>query len=551
MSAPATSSGFQIASALRALVLHGLLFILLVLTGIGLSMLLGAALRGFDTEGDLYLEMSIAISFTAICCPLALLLWRLLRQRLADPTPVESLVFSVQGAAVYLIALITSSGAVLELLALLVSDAATRAWQPLLGTALSWGLVGIWQLRMLQNPRYAPRELPALALLLGHGYTLVLAGWGLMLAVRASIDLLFFAEPSLIGASPLPRLSGAVLWALGALAFWFWHEKILGAQRLNDRLASVLRVLLGICLPAAATLGAAAALLNIAIPLPADAAAIAGRFEEFGGWAIAGVLVGALLWIYHQGSLSAAARWLILLRRQVISGIALALLASGLGMMVNALLAAASASLSSGTAPAVLRTGIALLVIGAMAWSWQFRPLAPADPESRRIYLVLFFGCSALVALVSLLVIGYRVVTLLLGGAMDTGAIDYLRAPIGWLVSTAGVAAYHFALWKADRQQLGESSGQRTTAPASQPLELTVVAALGSDALLQPLRADGQIQLRFIPAAGDPVPVSEQESAARQIAERLAQDATALLAQLDQHGQVHFTCLVAQDARTS
>ena len=53
-----------------------------------------------------------------------------------------------------------------------------------------------------------------------------------------------------------------------------------------------------------------------------------------------------------------------------------------------------------------------------------------------------------MVALVTLLVIGFRLFEFMLGDAGGAGLLERVRAPLGLLVATGLVAGYHFALWR-------------------------------------------------------------------------------------------------------
>jgi hypothetical protein len=77
------------------------------------------------------------------------------------------------------------------------------------------------------------------------------------------------------------------------------------------------------------------------------------------------------------------------------------------------------------------------------------------------VYLIAFFGVSAVVALITLLVIGYRVFEFLLGDVTGGSLLDRIRAPFGLLVGAALVAGYHFALWRHDRALLAAAQPAR------------------------------------------------------------------------------------------
>ena len=553
MGTPAKTATGQTVNALRGLILHGLLLILLVLLGIGLSLLISMSLRGLAVNDDRQLVLATALAFTVIPGPLVWALWVWIRKKLVNAHPTDAAIWSMQGSAVYLIALVMSSTALLQLLSSLVGGTAADTWQDKTGTVLGWGLIAFWQFRMLNSVKYAPRELPHLAVTLGNAYALGLAGFSLAMALRTSLELIFVPAVTLVGQSPLPRLLGAVVWALGAAVLWFWHWKLQRVQTLRDIFSSFVVMLVGVCGAALATLLAAAATLNIIVPLPWDIAAMGERFAGFGPLAISALLSGAIFWTYHHWQLAGRGTLVVSVSRQIISGVSLALLASGLGMVVNALLASISSPLNSETAPSVLRTGIALALVGILFWVKYFQPGSPADPESRRVYLVLFFGVSAVVALVALLIVGYRVFEMLVGGASPAlNLLDYIRAPLGWLLATAGVSAYHFALWKSDRERLAALRLQAPAAPsedAPAPAEpapeavrtVIVVAPHGSDHLLSTLQLTEGLAVRWIASSGPRLPEEITQQLVNRITEALATRPGSLLAVADADGQLSVT----------
>ena len=116
-----------------------------------------------------------------------------------------------------------------------------------------------------------------------------------------------------------------------------------------------------------------------------------------------------------------------------------------------------------------------------LAWKPDKQPRsAAAIPSGRRIYLIAFFGVSAVVALIALLVIAYRIFEFLLGGVLGGSVVDRIRGPLGLLVAAGLVAGYHFALWRRDRALLTAAGAVRrrvidqvtlVAGPGSEPVE--------------------------------------------------------------------------------
>ena len=62
------------------------------------------------------------------------------------------------------------------------------------------------------------------------------------------------------------------------------------------------------------------------------------------------------------------------------------------------------------------------------------------------MYLIAVFGISAVVALIALLFVGYRLFEFGLDPTTGESLIDRVRAPLGVLIATALVFGYHFAV---------------------------------------------------------------------------------------------------------
>jgi len=196
---------------------------------------------------------------------------------------------------------------------------------------------------------------------------------------------------------------------------------------------------------------------------------LGGILDPLGPY-LAAALVGALVWRYHArlaARRSAATRGTATL---VTSGLALASAATGVGVVVNSLLAVLTDPLVGSDTRTLLLGGLSALIVGGPLWWAAWRPLAPrvldrtshgGAGNGRRVYLVLVFGLSAVVALVTLLVIGFRLFEFGLGGTADRSVLEGVRAPLGLLVATGLVAGYHFAVWRQDRSLLAVPEGRQ------------------------------------------------------------------------------------------
>jgi hypothetical protein len=204
-----------------------------------------------------------------------------------------------------------------------------------------------------------------------------------------------------------------------------------------------------------------------------------GRLVEPLGVAVAAAAIGSLVWLYHAALARQRSGAMRQARRLLASGAALVAAASGIGVIVNAALGLAETTLAGAGTRTLLLGGISALAVGGPLW-WKVwdplhtrgsEPSEPRRPEAgRRIYLVVVFGISAVVALITLLVIGYQAFEYLLDTSGRVSLIGRVRAPLGLLAATALVAGYHFSTWQRDRDVRPREQPQpEVVHPADQP----------------------------------------------------------------------------------
>ncbi|MET0886355.1 MAG: DUF5671 domain-containing protein [Mycetocola sp.] len=437
----------------RRLIVYTLLFVLVVITAIGVQTLLSLALVP-DTllVGNNTSTVAQGLAFTLIGGPLAAVLWWILWRRLADPSERGAIEWGLYTSAVLVVALVSSSSALLSAIASLIDG----DWDELaLGTGLVWAAVWVWHRWMWRHPSKGPVELVTLPLIIG-------AAFGLVLGSVSAINLLngiFTTAIRDLTTSPTiggPWWTGtlqALVWAVGGGAVWAWHWYREGARTTTNGLANVFLILFGILLASIASLGGIGTVLYVILRLLFDNTDPVRELLSPLGLALAAAAVGTAVWTYHRAvaiDRSPSTRQASVLAT---SGVALVGAASGLGVVVNSALGILSTPPAGEGLRSLLFGGLSALLVGGVAWILSWRPLRPADASrpttGRRIYLIAVFGISAIVALITLLVIGFQVFQVVLQGG--SGLIDQIRAPLGLLTATALVAGYHFAVWREDQ----------------------------------------------------------------------------------------------------
>lgn len=448
--APVASGGAG--TVVRRILVLVILFALVVIAANGIIGLLERLFDAGQVVVDDESGLARSLAFALIGAPLAAVLWWWERRRLiADRGERASLVWSLYVAAMSLTSLIVASVALAEV----VTAGIDGVWRPdALIAAVVWAGVWFWHRHIRRSVATAPTRLVDLTVELSALYGLVVAVWGAIAALTALVSTALLGSSVLVASEHwLVPVLQAVAWsAIGAIVWW-WHWFRERAMTASGAFAAVLLVIV-IGAAAAGTLFAIGTLLFVLLRVLFGTDPVLEAIEPL-DWAIATALVAAIVWAYHGLVLGTRSAAIHRAARLVVSAVALIGAASGFGVVVNALLATFGPALVENDPRTLLLGGISSLVVGGIAWWFAWRP-ARRDPEeaadpARRVYLVAVFGASAVVGIVTLLIIGYQVFEFLLDPSGTGGLVEQIRAPLGLLSATAIVFGYHFAVWRRDR----------------------------------------------------------------------------------------------------
>lgn len=444
----------------RRVVVYILLFALVVIAAIGLSGLLGRLFdagtprTGSGFAGSDITGVARSLAFTLVAGPFAMVLWWVLWRRLAG-TERASLAWGLYLAGMQAVALVTATSALLATGAALVrSD-----WQPrTFAIALVWALVWAWHRWMARHPLKSPSRLTGVAPILTSIFGLLIGATGAVTALGSLVDAAVDATlGSIIVGEPWWRLPlQSLVWLVGGALLWWWQWALKRARLLRGVLADLVLIVVGIAAAAAATLGGTGVVVYVVLRLAFARDTPLTEILNPLGAGSATALVGALIWAYHRGLMRQRSPLPRLAATLVVSGLGLVAAATGLGIVVNSLLAGLTPALVASDTRSLLLGGLSAAMVGGPVWWAAWKPLRPVDPVSagvtgRRIYLILVFGISAIVAIITLLVIGYRVFEFVLDDLSRQSLVDRVRAPLGLLVATGLAAGYHFSVWKRDK----------------------------------------------------------------------------------------------------
>ena len=495
MSSSAAPARASAAPIVRRVVVYTILFVLVVLVANGLSDLLtrlftlatGSTIVSSGTGA-----LAVSLTFTLIGGPLAGLLGWFAWRRLADPPERASVAWALYLVAVVTVSLIAFSTA---LLAAAADAVAGDEFVGAAATGLVWAAVWAAHRFVLRRSGRRPTRLRGSAAVLGGTFGLVLGAGGAIRALAILFDNALAGASDAVAGDPWwVGAAQALIWAVGGALVWWWHWQRDGGRSTTTPLAGVAVVgvgILGGCLLALAGTGT---VLFVLLRLGVDRSDPIGDVVDPLGLALAAALVGGLVWVYHRGVVREGGTAVRDASSLATAGIALIAAATGIGVIVNALLAALTSPLAGADPRTLLLGGISSVLVGGPLWWVTWRPLTALEPERRRstgrsVYLVVVFGISAVVALITLLVIGYRLFDSVLGG--DAGLLESIRAPLGLLVATGLVAGYHFNVWRGDRALVAaEPASPPASTPAITPAitELILIMGPGGNPLAAHLR---------------------------------------------------------------
>lgn len=512
--------------AVRRFFQYLLLLGLLVAAASGVTGLLGrglAALERFPTisRDDGLLALQLTFTFIALPLWLALAWWT--QRRAADPAERTSLGWAAYLTLAGLISLVT---AVVGWTRTLWALAEGEFRGSTIALALVWTVV--WAGHRWWGREATPREHLRVRDLGSALVGLAVAAYGLAWLVGVTLRLVTgLGGETILGGGPEQLLRAGALLAVGA-AVWavHWLHDLARGPRTTGWLTLVLLVGVGGGLLLA--LGALSVVLHQVLVWVVGDPDWPTATQHFSttprnvGIAVAGLVV----WWYHQAVLDAgraAARTEV--RRvyeYLMSAVGLLAAAGGLVMVLVTLveaIAAGSDLVVGGSALNTLLAAVVLLAVGAPVWLWHWRqaqaaraavPAEELRSPTRRSYLLVLFGVMGVAAVVAVLVLVYLVLQDVLEGRAGLETLRQVRFPLGILLTTSLLSAYHWTVFRDDRE-----AGERLarTGEGADPAgrrRVLLVADLSPDELADlSARAGAQVE-QWRPVDGSPSPTVDE-----------------------------------------
>ena len=344
--------------------------------------------------------------------------------------------------------------------------------KPILGASLAraviWGLALVIVLRISNS--VIPKNDFRIQYFVGSLITAIAALVGLikvisnLIAAVLSQSNLLGGQQSTIVSTENNALDGFVILVMsGALWFYYWVKN--ANTKCNDTmwLSYVLVAGVGGSLVLAVTSVTVTIYQVLVWVIGNPASQLLSEHFASTPASAASAIVGLLAWWYHKTLLPLNAQRSETHRiyEYLVSAISLIASTIGLSIVIVAIIEGLTNSIivgDSGT-NTLLGAGTVILVSGPVwlrFWS-RIQRLSKVSPDIelsspiRRIYLFLLFGVGGITAIVSLITVVFQIFNGLLSSSFGSATLNEMRFALGILVSTGIVAAYHWEIYRHEK----------------------------------------------------------------------------------------------------
>lgn len=454
-----SGDGFSV----RRLFVYAMAFVALIVASIGLSGVLGQLLSTAAARADN--ELAAPLALTVVGVPVFAGLFRsILRMHERDAEARTTL-----GWALYVNASVLTAGAVSIGYAFAVADGVIR--DTFEGANLAGLIVwfAAWALHWWAWSRIRPEILPTAQLWVASAAGLWIGAGAVGYLVEEGLRRLI--EPSTVsaGGSGEDAVMAVAALAIGG-AVWAWHWLLHGRQAARGAGWHAYVLIPGVLAGLVTAVVGVATIVHLTLVwLVGDPGSVsaASHFADAALGAALGVTGGGVWW-YHRtivGPTTSRERTEIdRVYDYLVSGVALVTVAVAVAILVIAffeVIAPAAAGNGTGGGTNTLLAAVTALLVGAPMWALTWRRVhaitVGSDDEvrspSRRTYLMSIFGVGGAVAFGALIALLVVVFAALFGESDGEAIARQIDVPTALLVTTAVIAAYHWMVYRAERER--------------------------------------------------------------------------------------------------
>ena len=444
---------------------YGLLLALTIISGIGISGLLGRFLHIGTTIYADRAALALDSSFTLVGVPLyiATAMWTRSTIR-KDPSETVTFGWNLYLTGVSITALVLNMNSQVNLYGVVIHE------DPLQGSDIAqfivWGAVWFFHFRLHNKLGREENTVGdhLIGSLIGLGFSFV----GLITVVEGILRIIFPTETNvtLVDSSDSLR-SGLITLLVGAPVWYvYWVRTAAKAKKESIWYAYVLLIGVGGGV-LTSVIASSITLYSILVWFFGDTQSeSAAQYFHDAPSTLAAVLVGLIVVWYHRDVLgrtqSTGRTEIRRIYEYVIASIGLLAAVGGITMILVSIVQSLSKStqITGPQSSNTLIVALTLILVGGPIWwiIWKSiqnkvakDPLAEQSSLVRRIYLFVLFGVTAVASLISLITITYISFNDLFNGEIGVATFHQARFALGILITALFVSIYHWQVYRGEK----------------------------------------------------------------------------------------------------
>lgn len=447
--------------SIRRLFHYSLLYFSVVISGFGVSGLLGRSLDFGKVIAESRTDLARNLSFAIVGVPLVYLFARWSSKNLReDSTERSSLAWQAYLTITSITSLVIALNGLHDTLSWLIGNDAYRG--NALAQLLIWSVIWFFHLRLSREVGDANRA----QYLIGSGIGLSILAVGLGGLVANTLEQIINVNQKIISIERTDPILNSAITILMGLPVWiiYWLRGALTFTR--DFLWHAYVFLAGIAASFITTVaGFSVVLYDVLVWFLGDTKNQSATQHFFTSVnAVGAAMSGLAIWSYHRSLIQEEVERTELRRiyEYIVTGVSLIAASLGIMMIIVAAIESVTPSDISTTREGSnsLILAVTLLIVGAPLW-WIFwnrieravlRDKADLASPTRRIYLLMLFGVAGVATVISLITLIFLFFDDLLNSELSRITFRDMRFAVGILVTNAAISGYHWTIYKSERE---------------------------------------------------------------------------------------------------
>ena len=444
---------------------YGLLLALTIISGIGISGLLGRFLHIGTTIYSDRAALALDSSFTLVGVPLyiATAVWTRNTIR-KDPNETSTFGWNLYLTGVSIAALAINLNSQIHLYGVLIHGDLLQGKD--IAQFIVWG--SVWYFHFRLHNKLGREENTSVDHLIGSLIGLGFSFVGLLKLVEALLRSVFPAETNVAILNSNDSLETGLITLLVGAPVWYLYWVRTAAKATKDSIWYAYVLLIGVGGGLlTSVIASSSTLYAVLVWFFGDTKSeSAAKFFHDAPATLAAVIVGLMIVWYHRDVLeqaqSKARTEIRRIYEYVIASIGLLAAVGGITMILVSIVQSITKStqVTGSQSSNTLILALTLIIVGGPIWWFIWKSiqskvavdsLAEQSSLVRRVYLFVLFGLAAVASLISLIVITYISFKDLFNGQIGMTTFHGARFVLGILITTLFVSTYHWRVYRGEK----------------------------------------------------------------------------------------------------